>query len=228
MKNIKSSALKKVAVSLVIASLLLTGCSTVKGIFGKAITEEQKSANKIELVKTEISQNTDDQLSEISGLVFGVDYALRQSTNEEPALDVAGELNTRTLNVAGLPPLLEQKKMANLVDDLLNPALLKDGSNLLLQKDQEIISLQEQKKELLANKDKAIANYMTLANSTALKTDTLSSKLASYTSYWGLGGVALGIWSFGKHIFWVLLVGGIGYIILRLLSMTNPTVRSYI
>jgi hypothetical protein len=218
MKNIKSSILKQVAVSLVIVSLL-AGCSTVKGIFGKAATAEQKSAAKIELAKSDIAQNTSDQLYEISGLSYGVGFSLNQSVTDDPAIRTAQTLNDRVQNVAGLPDLDDQKSMQSLVTQLLNNT----GDKALAAKDKEISDLQSQKKDLEANKEKAIANYMDLANATALKTDTLSSKLASYTSYWGLGGVALGLWSFGVHIFWVLLVGGIGYIVLRLLSMTNPT-----
>ena len=209
MNKTKSSILKKVAVSLVIISLL-AGCSTVKGIFGKAATEEQKSADKI------------DQLYEISGLSYGVGYSLNQSVNDDPAVKTAQVLNERVQNVAGLPDLNDQKSMQSLVKDLLNNT----GDKALAEKDEEISNLQSQKKDLEANKDKAIANYMSLANATALKTDTLSSQLSAYTSYWGLGGVAKGLWSFGTHIFWVLLALGIGYTVLRILSFTNPVAAS--
>jgi hypothetical protein len=218
MKNIKSSILKQVAVSLIIASLLV-GCSTVKGIFGKSATAEQKSAQKINLAQNEIAQNTSDQLYQISDLSFGVGYSLNQSINDDPAVTAAAALNTRVQNIAGLPDLDDQKSMTALADALING----NGAKALAEKDKEISDLQSEKKDLLANKDKAIADYMNLAEKTALKTDTLSSQLASYTSYWGLGAVAKGLWSFASHIFWVLLIGGVLYIALRLLADTNPT-----
>ncbi len=217
MKNIKSSILKKVAVSLVIVSLL-AGCSTVKGIFGKSATAEQKSAQQITLAQNEIAQNTSDQLYQISDLSFGVGYSLNQSVNDDPAVVAAAALNTRVQNIAGLPNLDDQKSMTALADALING----NGAKALAEKDKEISDLQSEKKDLLANKDKAIADYMNLAEKTALKTDTLSSQLASYTSYWGLGAVVKGLWSFVSHIFWVLVIGGVLYIALRLLADTNP------
>ncbi len=220
------SILKKVSVSLMFVSLLI-GCSTVKGIFGKASTKTEKSAQQITLSQNEIDQNKDEQLSHISDFSFATDYALRRSTNRnEPAIGVAAELNTRTLNIAGLPSFDDQKTMSTLVDDLLDPSLVAKGNMLLQQKDNEIISLQSQNKYLQSNRDKAIADFVKLSQATALQTDTLSSKLASYTSYWGLGGVVLGLWSFGVHIFWALLICIILYIILRGLSMTNPVAAS--
>jgi predicted small secreted protein len=218
MNKTKSTILKVVAISLVIASLL-TGCSTIKGIFGKSATAEQKSADKIELAKNEIAQNTSDQLYEIGGLSFGVGYSLNQSVNDDPAIKTAQVLNERVQSVAGLPNLEDQKSMQSLVTDLLNNT----GDKALAAKDREISDLQSQKKDLESNKDKAIANYMSLAEKTALRTDTLSSQLSSYQSYWGLGAVAKGLWSFGTHIFWVLLIGGILYTALRIFAMTNPT-----
>lgn len=221
MKSIKSSILKQVAISLVIASLVV-GCSTVKGIFGKSATAEQKSAQKITLAQNDIAQNTSDQLYEISGLSFGVGYSLNQSVTDDPAVKTAQTLNERVQNIAGLPNLNDQKSIQSLADDLINGK----GSKELEDKDKEISDLQAQKKDLEANKDKAISDYMTLANATALKTDTLSSQLSSYTSYWGLGAVVKGLVNFGKHIFWVGLFLGIAYTVLRILSFTNPVAAS--
>ena len=149
MNKTKSTILKVVAISVVIASLL-TGCSTIKGIFGKSATEEQKSADKIELAKNEIAQNTSDQLYEISGLSFGVGYSLNQSVNDDPAIKTAQVLNERVQNVAGLPNLEDQKSMQSLVTDLLNNT----GDKALAAKDREISDLQSQKKDLESNKDK--------------------------------------------------------------------------
>ena len=181
---------------------MIVGCSTVQGIFGKSSTSTQKSAEQITLAQDEIYQNKDAKLGEISQYSFATDYALKHSTNNEPAVNVAGELNTRTLNIAGFPSLDDQKTMSTLVDELLDPTLVAKGNALLQQKDSEIISLQAQNKDLQANKDTAIANFVKLSQVTALKTDTLSSQLASYTSYWGLGRwqkdcVVLGHTSFG-------------------------------
>jgi hypothetical protein len=143
---------------------------------------------------------------------------LNQSVTDDPAVIAAEVLNTRVQNIAGLPNLDDQKSMTALADALING----DGAKALAEKDKEISDLQSEKKDLLSNKDKAIADYMNLAEKTALKTDTLSSQLASYTSYWGLGAVVKGLWSFASHIFWVLLIGGVLYIALRLLADTNP------
>jgi hypothetical protein len=209
--------------TLTVTSLLFaTSCSSVKGIFGKAATAEQQSAQKITLAQDEIYQNKGDQMSQVSQFSYGTGYALNKVTNKEPAVVAANELNTRTLNIAGLPNLANQETMSTLVDELLDPTLVAKAKFTLSQKDQEINNLQSQAIELQANKQKAINDYITLANATALKVDTLSSTLASYTSYWGLGGVALGLWSFAKHILWVLIGCTILYIALRLLADTNP------
>lgn len=215
--------INKFILGLVLA-LTLTGCSTVKGIFGKNSTKEAKSAAKVELAQSAISQNTDDKLDVISGLSFGTDYALSKETNASQPVIVAKELNSRVENIAGLPPLDQQKQMWLLIDDLIstNQNLVKQGNDVLLNQDKQIIELQSQTKELKDNKDKAIVQYMNLANATAMQSDTLSSELKSYQGFWGLSAIAKGIWSFGSHILWVLIIGGSLFLILRILADTYP------
>ncbi len=77
--------------------------------------------------------------------------------------------------------------------------------------DKEIISVQahEDKVDLQieANSEKAIA---------------LQTELNGYTRYWGLGGVVKGLGRFLTHSFWALIIIGIVFIVLRVLSTVNP------
>lgn len=202
----------------------LTGCSTVRGIFGKTSVATQKSVDKIELAQNEISQNTTSNIDLIAGLSFGTDYALNKITNPVPAVNVAKELNNRVQSLAGMPSLDQQKEMWVLINNLIssNQSLVRLGDTQLAEKDQTITALQLEKRDLEINKDKRISDFINQATITALKTDTLSSQLASYTGFWGISAIVKGSVSLIKHLMWTLIIITVVYAILRGLADTYP------
>jgi len=209
----------KVIIMSVVLLLLSCGCKTA-GIFGKSSKSISAQANKITQVDTLIASNNQSKLNEISELSYGTDYALNKVTNASLPVVVAKEMNTRTLSLAGLPPLDQQKAMTRMIEDLLLTNAI--GKVELQNKDVEISALQAEETLLFNSKEKEINNLTALSEKVAMQNDTAQNELSKYTAYWGLGAVAMGIVSFAKHIFWTLLILVVLFIILRALSMTNP------
>lgn len=208
----------------ILLSTLLTGCSSMTGVFGPNSIRDVKASAKVTEAQEALYLNDISKLEQVAQLSFGVDYSLNLTPKDYSNIKIAKELNSRVLNISGLPPLEEQKAMIILVGDLIstNLNILKEGTDKLLLLDRQIINLQNDKKSLEQDKSKAIADFINLASKTALKTDTLSSELNSYTSYWGLGGIVMGTVSLSKHLFWTILICSIIYIILRTAAKFYP------
>lgn len=209
---------------LALALSLSGGCALVRSLRGSATHKEENARNKIVNSQNAIAANNENKIQQISNLSFGADFALDKVTNPEPAIVVAKEMNDRVLSLTGLPPLEEQKTMLVMINDLLstNINLIRLGEVQLSAKDKEITALQIETKILLANKDNAINKYITLAQSASQETDYADAQLKEYTGFWGLSGVFKSSWNFIKHIAWTLAIGGVLFLILRLLSTTNP------
>ena len=213
---------------LLIPLIFVTSCSTIKGIFGKNASKEDKQAGKIEAVQKAQNQNNSSKMEQVAVLASGTDYALNKVTNKEPAIDVAQDINHRVQSLAGQPDLDAQKEMWKTVDNLTssNATLRAQGVKDLDKKDKEIKILQDETKILLAAKDVEIDKYMKLSAATAMKADTLQVELNDYQGWFGLKAVGKGLWQFVKSMTWFLLGGSIIFIVLRFASMSNPIAAS--
>ena len=213
---------------LVASALFGTSCSTIHGIFGKTASKEQKKADEIALVEKSQGQNTDAKIKQVAVLASGIDYSLLKITNREPAVSVAQEINRRVESLSGKPDLEAEKEMWKIVDDLLsqNVALKSEGKTELEKKDKEIGSIQQETKNLAAQKDADINKFVKLSEATAQKADVLKSELDDYKGFFGLKAVAKGLFQFIKTSAWFLVGGSVIFIILRFASMANPVAAS--
>lgn len=203
--------------------MFLTSCSTLSNlhIFGKNSKAVDKQADKIQQVEDKQSQNDKLRLKDMTVMAMGTDYALEQVTNKSREVQVARDINQRVISEGGYDPTVKEiTDMKLLIDNLI--ATNKDGIEALKVRDSQIEALQQDSKRLSDQKDKEIDKFQTLASQTAQKADVAQGQLSQYTSYWGLGGVFLGLKSFLKHILWAGAIGLVLFIVLRALSFTNP------
>lgn len=207
-----------------IASLTLTGCSTIKGIFSKNATKEAKQANKIQLVEDKQTANLRAEMNQVGVLASGTDYALNKITNKEPPVAIAQDINKRVLSLAGTPNIEAEKEMWKIVDTLLIDKL--QGITLLAKKDSEIDALQRKDKQLQTEWVREIDKYKSLAADTALKADALQQSMDKMNSWFGLGAIFYGLKRLIVSIAWILGIGSVIFLILRFASASNPIAAS--
>ncbi len=206
----------------------LTACSSIQGIFGKSSKAETKSKFKIEAIDDSINRNEQNKMNQVAVLASGVDYALNKVVDKEPTVSVAYDINKRVVSLAGKPDLDAEKEMWKTVDQLLSD-LSKErdrGIKSLEKKDQEIFAIQSDTKLLASAKDSEISKYMKLASDTAMLADTRKAALDQYQGWFGLKAVFLGLSQFIKTSAWVIGIGSILFLLLRLASMSNPIAAS--
>lgn len=196
---------------------LLTGCGTVKGIFGKQSQSVSKQAVKIEQVQSSLNILNKETLKQIGTLSYGIDRSIK-STGVTNKLYNVWQLNDRILSLTPYPSLDEKKKM----DDIVF-SLGKD-KDALKEKDKEISALQHNLVELTKEKDEEIRNALALSVNVAGKADTYNSQLQEYQGWFGLKAVLKGLGTFVKSSLWFLVVGGILYLLLRAFAAANPIV----
>ena len=206
---------------LVMSIIMITGCSTFKGIFGKKATAEQKQATKIENVENKINTNTADKLYKISEFSYGVSYSLNKVTNAPTEVVSAKELNDRILTLSGVPNISSINEMKLLVDNMFT-----NNYKLLIKKDNEIDLLQVENKKLIDQREAEIDKYKKLAKETAITADTTANELSTWTSWWGLGGIVKGAKMFASRIVLVIIILVVIFIVLRFASLSNPFAAS--
>ena len=202
------------------AGVIISGGCASTGFFGHSSNQVDKQANKITEVQNKINNNKDDKIFQAKDFSFGTGYALNKSTNTEPAITVAKEMNERVQHILGLPDFEQQKEMVSLVNGLISNNIA--AKYALYQKDKDIMAIQEEETFLLKAKDKEIKKALDLSASVALKADSSQKELDKYQGWFGLSAVAIGLKQFATTSFWVLLGSGIVFLVLRILSTTNP------
>lgn len=211
--HLKILAILALAVSLV-------GCSHMPTIFGHSSQAVARQNNAIVKVQNKISNVNENKVAQVQSLSYGVDYSLGKSTNKEPAVLVAKELNARVQSIVGLPELQQQKEMMLMVENLVSNNVA--GQFALAKKDAEIILLQTQSDVLVKAKNEAVNNAITLSEKVASENDASQAELSKYTGWFGLSAIAMGFKQLIHSIFWFLIIGGIIFLILRILSTVNP------
>ncbi len=199
--------------------LLLAGCVST-GIFGTTSHQVEKQNNRITAIQDKLEANKDKEIDQAQQLTFGTDIALKQVTNQEPAITVAKELNERVEAVIGLPALAQQKAMAVMVSDLLSNNIY--GRYKLAEKDYEIVAIQQEENFLVKQKDIEINKALDLSQSIALKADSTKASLDKYQGWFGLSAVFMGLKQFLTTSLWALIGLGIAFVVLRVLSTVNP------
>lgn len=220
--------MKKIVILIALISLL-SGCALFKSsskISGNTVKKEEKAKQVIQNVDDKINDTNTDKLDKIGVLSHGTDYALNKAITETNpiAIVAAKELNQRVIVLGNQPSIEDIKNINALVETFMTNKVQAD--KLLSQKDSQIEALNNSVKELKLSKNKAINDFIKLADKNALQEDTIQSELKAYTGLWGVNAIFKGTWSLISHLFWVLTIGGALFIVLRLLSFSNPLAAS--
>ena len=218
--------------------IVLTSCAIFTNK-GKASKAEEKSRARIVNVEGQIKANTAEKLDVIAGLAYGTDYALSKVNEPPREVLVARDINQRVVSLAGSPSVEKMKEMQETIDKLTSIlAIERDaGKKTLSEKDAEISLLQNETKLLSAAKESEtkllsaakeseIRKYMITAQEAAANADAYKSALDDYQGWFGLKAVFKGLWQFIKSSMWILGIGSILFIVLRIASMSNPIAAS--
>lgn len=198
--------------------IFLTGCKLTNS------EKVQKTKDNLGETRTFLAKNTEDKLSKISTYAAGTDYSLKSITNPPTQVTTALELNDRVISIAGNPNLDELnkiKQMINLLNSEVDTERAK-GDKQLKVKDQEIIDLQVQRKEIENAYETQIKGLEAQATEVAKKADKLQGVVNEVNSYFGLGGVFYGVKRFISSAVIFILIFLILFIALRFFASMNP------
>lgn len=207
--------------------LLSSGCS-IFSPKGRIAAKEVNARSKVENVESMIQSNVKEKLDQVGNISYGIQYALDKEKEPSQNVKVAKDLSARALSLTGSPTVEEINKMRKMIDDLTSQ--LKDekdrGEKALADKDDEIYQIQLQSKALKEAKDEEIRKYMKIAQDTAARADAIQSELDKMDRFFGLGAVFYGLKRFVLRMAWILGIGSLLYLILRLASASNPIAAS--
>ena len=195
---------------------------------GAAAKAEEKSRAKIVNVEAQTKFNNAEKLESIAGLAYGTGYALGKVTDPPKEVGVAIDLNQRIVSLAGSPTIEKMKEMQAMIDKLTSQLASerKEGQQLLQTKDLIITTLQDESKALAAEREFVVNKYIAEVQQIAATADGLKAELQEYQGWFGLKAVFKGLWQFIKSSMWILGIGSILFIILRIVSMSNPIAAS--
>lgn len=207
--------------------VILTSCAifTQKG---KSSKIEEKGRARIVNVEHEIASNVSEKLEAIAGLAYGTEYSLGKINDPPREVTVARDMNKRIVALAGTPTLEAMKEMQETIDKLTSMLALErdEGAKRMEEKDSQINLLQSRAKALEVAKNAEIQKYMVVAQEAAANADAYKSALDDYKGWFGLKAVGKGLWQFLKSSMWILGIGSILFIILRIASFSNPIAAS--
>lgn len=207
--------------------LLLTSCAIFSSK-GKAAKAEETGRARIANVDSKLNANVVEKMDAIAALAYGTDYALSKINEPSREVQVARDINKRVESLAGSPTLDQMKEMQSTIDKLTS--MLADerneGKQKLSEKDQVISNLQNETKMLNAAKETEVHKYMLVAQQAAADADAYKTQLDKMNSWFGLGAVFYGLKRFIISSMWILGIGGILFIILRMVSYSNPFAAS--
>lgn len=206
--------------------LFVTSCSNV--IPSKQITGNQNTITaqekKVEKTLEKLDKNAENKSIQTSILAAGTQYSLSQVTNPPVEVKTAQALNERLISIVGTPHLDELQKI-KLIVDLLNSEVTEErkrGEKLLSQRDEIIISLQKEKVELKQTYETQVSAITDKAKEVAKTADENQATLNTMSGMFGLNAVFWGLKKFFFNFLTVIIVIGVVFLILRVLSTVNP------
>jgi hypothetical protein len=219
----------KLLTGLILIVFLLTGCTSFNKMFKSPIAaKEARSKLRIENVETQIVKNDKDKLKEISTLSEGTDYVLKKANEPSKEVEVAKDLNSRVMSLAGAPGLKDKNAMHAMIDHLVSELEneKKQGKLELAEKDRKIVELQLKTGELSEQKNSEIKKYMDLATTTAKKADEYKGIVDTVNSWFGLGGIWYGAKRFIYSSLIILIIFTAVFLVLRGFANTNPIAKA--
>lgn len=218
-----------VVVIFLATALLLTGCATIKDtFFNKASTSSEKKldkkADELKVKEDALGDNNKTKLKQIGTLSKGVDHALDKEKDPSKPINVAKELNDRVASLAGNPDVKDVVRIKQIVDELISE-VEKDrlrGKLELSRLDAELQYSQTQRTLIQKDLDKKTDEYKDLSDKIAKESDKSGAIVNAMDSWFGLGAVFYGAKKFLASAATILVVAIILFLILRVLSQTNP------
>ena len=216
-------------VFILLLSLFIIGCGlTVKKQVDTAQNILNRQEKKIDLTVSDIEKVDAAKKQQTATLTAGIQHSLLQITNPPIQVDTAKALNERVVSIIGSPHLDEIKRIKATVD-LLNSHVAEErkrGEELLSQRDKIISELQKQNVDLKQKYDDQLWQLADKANNIAKESD---AKQATINEMGGMFGLNAVIWGLKRFFFTCLtgiLIFSVIFIVLRVLSMTNPIAAS--
>lgn len=210
----------------ILSLLLLTSCATVSP--PKQETKNQdnlaKEEKKVDKTLDQLDKNEQGKKSQTSTLAQGIQHSLNQVTNPPIQVETAKSLNERVVSIVGSPNIDEMKRIKATVD-LLNSAIeeeRKKGQELLSKRDEIINKLQKENAELNQKYDDQMWEITDKAKEQAKIADANKAALDAMSGMFGLNAVWWGLKKFFFNCLTFIIVFGIVFIILRILSTLNP------
>lgn len=172
---------------ILIFSLLFTGCKT-------PISQWFKASKSVETTKKEIVKTDDAIMKKVTEYLYGADFTLSLAPTNRYT-EVAKNFTERGLVTGGYPSMAETLILQKIVKDLVstNQEIVLRGEKALKVKDQEVIDLQVQNKELqekLSKQEEKLA--------------TVNAENAKLANTWKK--ITTGFW-------WILWILGIGFVL---------------
>lgn len=206
--------------------LLLVSCSTLKPT--KQVDDNQKKIEKeekkVENTIDELDKNTKQKKIQTATLAAGIQHSLSAVTNPPTEVKTARDLNERVISIVGTPHIDELNKVKQMVD-LLNSAIIEErkrGEKMLAEKDQIINKLQKETSELKDQYDSQMWDMTEKAKEVAKEADANKATLDSMSGMFGLNAVFWGLKKFFVSAITGIIIFGVIFLLLRILSMVNP------
>ena len=151
---------------IVVLAIFTTSCAIFGGGKGKTTATEDTNRSNIANVNSKLSVNSNEKLTTIAGLAYGINYSLNKVNDPPRELSVALDLNQRVMSLSGNPTLEAMKDMQATIDKLTSTLEIErnKGKKMLGEQDEKISDLQNKTKELVVEKDALIAHYIKSAN----------------------------------------------------------------
>ena len=207
-------------------SFLLLSCSTVGPV--KPVDDNQKKLvkeeKKVENTIDELDKNNKQKKIQTATLAQGIQHSLNQVTNPPTEVKTAKDLNERVISIVGTPHVDELNKVKQMVD-LLNSAVVEErkrGEKMLAEKDEIINKLQKETSELKEQYDNQMWDMTEKAKEVAKQADANKATLDSMSGMFGLNAVMWGLKKFFISALTGIIIFGVIFLVLRVLSMVNP------
>ena len=210
----------------ILALLLLTSCATVRPSKPSTVNQDKINAEEKKVNNTidELDKNTKSKKIQTATLAAGIQHSLQAVTNPPTEVKTAKDLNERVISIVGTPHIDELNKVKQMVD-LLNSAIIEErkrGEQMLAERDVLINKLQKENVELKDQYDEQMWDMNEKAKEVAKQADVNKAALDSMSGMFGLNAVMWGLKRFFISALTGIVIFGVIFIVLRVLSMVNP------
>ena len=211
---------------ILLTSFLVLSCATVAPSKPTDANQNKlgKEEKKVDDTIDELDKNAKQKKIQTATLAAGIQHSLNNVTNPPTQVKTAKDLNERVISIVGTPHIDELNKVKQMVD-LLNSAIIEErkrGEKMLAEKDEIINKLQKANVELKEQYDEQMWDMTEKAKEIAKQADANKATLDGMSGMFGLNAV---IWGMKKFFFSALtgiIIFGVIFLVLRVLSMVNP------